>query len=186
VTDSKIVSRLMVYAPELLAATTRVRARCIAATALGCDVLHAFDIQAEPFPVVVELANRAFLAAQARGADEVTAIARGGHVMLVGDSGPDGWGGHLMIRLPRYHALIDLDFQQFDRPRQQIEAPPAELFPWPDGTTSRAFTGAHGARLSIASTGDRTFERSPDWWDVARRAPIVAAVCRAIRKNRLG
>lgn len=186
-TATKVLERLMLYAPPILAATTRTRARCIAATALGCDVLHAFDIQAEPYPVIVSLANAAYVAAEKRGADPVTAIARGGHLMIVGDEGrePNAWPGHLVIRLPQWRALIDLDFQQFGRPKQNIHVDAAEVLPWPAGTTSRRFRGPDGAELVITASEDDRWQRSPDWCDEARRAPMVAALCRAIRKNRL-
>ena len=184
-TGSKVIGRLMEFAPAILAAGTRVPARCIAATAVGCDVLRAFDIEAEPYPVLVEVANAAFVAAQARGADPVTAIARGGHILVIGEHIPGGWPGHLVIHLPAHGVLVDLDFQQFRRASQSIAAAPAEMLPWPSGTTSRAFVNPDGARLAIEATNDRTYERSPDWSDLNRRRPLVQELIRAIRKNRL-
>jgi hypothetical protein len=185
-TETKVIERLIKFGPPILAAGTRVPARCIAATALGCAVLRAFDIQAEPYPVVIEIVNRAFVQAHARGADDVTAVARGGHVLTISrEPVPGGWCGHLMIHLPTRAVLIDLDFQQFRRLEQDIAAAPAEVFPWPAGTSSRAYTNAHGARLAIEATADRTFERSPDWYDANRRRPLAEMLTRAIRKNRL-
>jgi hypothetical protein len=185
-TDSKVIERMREFAPPILAAYTRVHARCIAATAVGCDALCAFDIEAEPYPVAIEIANRAFLDAKARGADPVTAVARGGHILVMNhEPVPGGWPGHLMIQLPAHGLLLDLDFRQFGRPAQRIAAAPAEVFPWPAGTTARSFEIPDGARLAIQATGDRTFERSPDWYDRNRRGPMVAELIRAIRKNRL-
>jgi len=186
-TESKVIDRLREFAPAIIAAGTRVPNRCIAATAVGCGVLEAFDIDARPFPVLVEIANRAFVEARARGADDVTAIARGGHVMTISRVPVlNGWCGHLMIHVPAHALLMDLDFQQFRRLEQQIAAAPAELFPWPAGTTSRAYTNGDGARIAIEATADRLWERSPDWSDLTRRRPMVTELIRAIRKNRLG
>jgi hypothetical protein len=187
VTETKVIERLRAFAPAIIAAGTRVPNRCIAATAVGCGVLEAFEIEARPFPVLVEIANRAFVEARARGADDVTAIARGGHLMLISrEPVLNGWCGHLMIHVPTHGLLIDLDFQQFRRLEQDIAAAPAELFPWPAGTTSRAYTNLDGARMAIQATDDRTWEGSPDWSDLNRRRPMVTALIRAIRKNRLG
>ena len=186
-TESKVIERLREFAPAIIAAGTRVPNRCIAATAVGCSVLEAFEIEARPFPVLVEIANRAFVEARARGADDVTAVARGGHIMLISpEPVANGWCGHLMIHVPTHALLIDLDFQQFRRLEQQIAAAPAELFPWPAGTTSRAYTNPDGARMAIQATDDRTWEGSPDWSDRNRRRPMVTELIRAIRKNRLG
>ncbi len=186
VTETKAIDRLMAFAPAIIAAGTRVPNRCIAATAVGCGVLEAFDIEARPFPVLVEIANRAFIEARARGADDVTAIARGGHILVINrEPVPNGWCGHLMIHLPAHALLMDLDFQQFRREAQQIAAAPAELFPWPAGTTARTYTNRDGARIVIQATDDRTFEASPDWRDLNRRRPMVGELVRAIRKNRL-
>lgn len=185
-TSSKVIDRIREFGPPIIAAYTRVHARCIAATAMGCDVLRAFDIRAEPYPVAIEIANRAFVEAKARGADPVTAIARGGHVLVMNpDPVPNGWPGHLMIHLPTMGLLLDLDFRQFRRVQQDIAAAPAELFPWPAGTTARTFENPDGARLVIQATDDRSFERSPDWTDTGRRRQAVAELARAIRKNRL-
>ena len=59
------------------------------------------------------------------------------------------------------------------------------MLPWPRGTTSRAFVNPDGARLMLEATADRTYEQSPDWTDLERRRPLVRAIVRAIRKNRL-
>lgn len=186
-TESKVIERLMAFAPAMIAASTREPRRCIAATAIGCAVLEAFDVKARPFPVLIEIANRAFVEAKARGADEVTAVARGGHVMVISrEPVPNGWCGHLMIHLPAHALLMDLDFQQFRRQEQEIAAAPAELFPWPIGTTSRVYTNPDGARLAIQATADRTWQASPDWTKADRRESTVRELVRAIRKNRAG
>jgi hypothetical protein len=186
-TETKVIERLMTFAPAIIEAGTRVPNRCIAATAIGCAVLEAFGVKARPFPVLVEIANRAFVEAKARGADEVTAVARGGHVLMISrEPVPNGWCGHLVIHLPAHALLMDLDFQQFRREAQQIAAAPAELFPWPIGTTSRAYTNPDGARMAIQATADRTWEASPDWSNPGRHEAMVCELVRAIRKNRAG
>jgi hypothetical protein len=186
VTDSKVLNRLMDFAPRIIAAYSSAPTRCIGATAVGCEVLQHFGIVAAPFPVLVEVVNAAWVAAQRRGADPVTAIARGGHVLLINpDPGAAGWSGHLMIHVPSQHTLIDLDFQQFGRPHERIDAAPAEVFAWPSGTTTRTFQDATGARITIQATTDDTYTRARDWYDVDRRAPMRAAIIRAITKNRL-
>lgn len=186
-TETKVIDRLIDFGPPIIEANTKTHARCIAATSIGCAVLREFGVDARPLPVLVEVANRAFVAAKARGADDVTAVARGGHVLVINPEPAAGeWGGHLMIHLPAHALLLDLDFRQFRREAQRIDAAPAELFMWPAGTTERAFTNPDGARLAIRATADRTFERSPDWTDANRRRLIVRELVRAIRKNRLG
>jgi len=185
-TDSKILNRLIDFAPVIIHQHAAVRARCIAATAVGLDVLHVFGIMADPFPVLVELHNAAFVAARRRGADVVTAVARGGHILVTSpESTADGWPGHLMIHVPRHQTLIDLDFQQFRRPHEHIKADAAEVLHWPTGTTSRTFQDPTGAQLIVEATTDHTYRAARDWYDVDRRAPIVTAVVRAILKNRI-
>lgn len=188
-TPGKVIERLVLFAPPVIAAYATERSRCVMATAIGVDVLHAFGIDAEPYPVRVEVRNGAFVAAQRRGADVVTAIARGGHLLLTDDrpTDPDSryWAGHLMIHVPAQAALLDLDFQQFGRPQHGIAACDAELFAWPTGTTAREFAGPNGARLTIEATDDRGFEVGGDWADRSRRVLLVDAVTRAIRKNRV-
>ena len=188
-TPSKVIERLALFAPPVIAAYATERARCVIATAVGVDVLHAFGVDAEPYPVRVEVRNGAFEAARRRGADPVTAIARGGHLLVTDDRPLDPasrfWAGHLMIHLPAQAGLLDLDFQQFARPQHAIAASDAEWFAWPTGTHGREFAGPSGARLVIEATGDRGFEVGGDWADPRRRAPLVDAVTRAIRKNRV-
>ena len=188
-TSGKVIERLAQFAPPVIAAYATERARCVMATAVGVDVLHAFGVDAAPYPVRVELRNGAFEAARRRGADPVTAIARGGHLLVTDDRPLDPaskfWAGHLMIHLPAQACLLDLDFQQFARPQYGIAAHEAECFAWPSGTNGREFAGPHGARIVIEATGDRGFEIGGDWADPSRRAPLVDAVTRAIRKNRI-
>ena len=91
-----------------------------------------------------------------------------------------------MIHLLQLQVLIDLDFQQFGRPREGITADPAEVLPWPTGTTTRQYLNPiNRSRLTIAATDDYTFRAARDWYDIERRRPAVAAVIRAITKNRL-
>jgi hypothetical protein len=185
VTRAKTLERLIRYAPPILERAAKTRARCILATAVGLDVLRAFDIPAAPLAVHVVLANRAYLRALDRGASIAGAIVCGGHVLETAppdytDRDANMWAGHLVICT--HGALVDLDLQQMQRPQHGLELPAAAQFPWRDGLRAREFPIA-GAVIRYEVLDDRTYEQSGDWYLPHRRAPIVGDVCRAIRKG---
>jgi hypothetical protein len=186
-TPGKAVSRLLEFGPPVIAGYARHPARCIFATAVAIDVLKAFDVDAGPFPVRVTLANRRYLEAKARGADDAVAIACGGHLMVQASVSSRGeWAGHLVAHLPAQRVLLDLDLRQFNRPQHGIHVPASSVFPWPPGTRAQKYRARDGESLiHIERLDDETFRASGDWLVRARREPIVAAIARAIRANKL-
>jgi hypothetical protein len=189
-TPRKILGRLCSFAPPIIAADPAVQqhARCVLACAIGGDVLSAFDIPWVPLPVHATLANAAYIAALARGAEPAVAVARGGHYMTTRDApaGPREWAGHLVLWVPSLHVIADLDLRQFERPARGIRPPrPADVFPWRPEARGLEYTLPGGEVLRYDCTEDRRFEASPDWCRRERRAPLVAAVCRAVRAGHL-
>jgi len=185
-TVSKVLERLLAFAPPLIAASVRVPARCVFATAVGIDVLRRFGIDAHPQAVILRIASARYVAAVQRGATPVVAVARGGHLMEIAPSDrvrEGHWGGHLVIALP--HALLDLDHQQFSRPTVGLQLPPATLIPWPPDARAQVFQ-YNGHALRIALTEDETFRQAPDWIRVAARQPVVDRVVHAVRRGALG
>jgi hypothetical protein len=183
----KVIDRLVTFGPAIIAEDPAVvcLSRCVLATAIGGDILDAFGIAWAPVPVHVTIANAAYLAAIDRGADPAVAIARGGHVMTTRNApeGPVNWAGHLILGVPAQGVIVDLDLRQFTRPERTIDLPAAGLFPWPAGARFREFTSPEGIVLRYECTNDRRFEAAPDWTRRARRARLVAAICRAIRSG---
>ena len=184
-TQSKVLDRLVRYAPPILARAAAARHRCILATAVGLDVLAVFDVPAAPLAVLVDLVNQRYLDARAAGFSAASAIATGGHVITTAppeytDVPGNAWAGHLVICT--HGGLIDLDLQQFRRPAFGLELPAAAQFAWRDGLRAREFE-VPGGRLRYEVVDDRSYEQSKDWYLPHRRAPIVGDVCRAIRKG---
>ena len=189
-TRSKVIDRLVTFGPPVIARWARTRARCILATAIGLDVLAAFEIAAEPWPVALTLANGIYLARIAAGEHPAMAVTRGGHVMQTADQEEydrrlGQWSGHLVIHVPAAEALIDLDLQQLARPERGIVLPAAVVLAWPAGTRRREYALPGGGQLAVLATGDRTFTGGRDWTDAAKRAPLVEQVVRAIRAGHL-
>jgi hypothetical protein len=188
-TTTKILDRLIRFAPPLLDANCKPGVgRCILATAVGLDVLRAFDIAAEPRAVHMKLANAQYIAARLRGADPVTAVARGGHLMAPNEGlrSATSWGGHLVIELPTVGKLLDLDHGQFRRPAHGILVEDADLFDWPANTREREFVGVNRARLVITVVEDDYYQLSKDWTEPSRWRPLATTLVRAVRAGRLG
>jgi len=185
----KVLARLATFAPPIIAADPAVtqHARCVLACAVGGDVLSAFAIPWVALPVHVALANAAYVAALGRGAEPAVAVARGGHYMTTRDAptGPQEWGGHLVLWMPTLRLIADLDLRQFARPAKGIRPQAAEIFPWAPGARALECTLPGGVYLRYDCTDDRRFEAAPDWCRRERRAPLVAAVCRAVRAGHL-
>jgi hypothetical protein len=190
-TRAKVVGRLIAFTPPVLDACCQPIGRCILATAVGIEVLRAFDIDAAPLSVNVTLANAQYRQVLGRGGDAATAVARGGHLMLSANAAggavqANEWGGHLVIAVPSQSVLLDLDSRQFNRPRERIIVPPASIFAWPAGTRQREYREAGGVHLVIETVEDDRYLRSPDWTDPGRRLPLARRLVHAIRAGRLG
>lgn len=185
-TSGKILERLITFGPELIEDYTITPSRCVLATAVGIEVLRAFAIDAHPLPVNVSIVNDRYVRLIGRGMSATTALAQGGHVMVTAGeqvTNPKEWGAHVVIHLPALRYVLDLDLRQFRRPRYGLEPPPADVFPWPRGRCAGEFK-IPGGLLCYEVIADRGFERGRDWWDSARREPLVRALVRAVRRGR--
>jgi len=129
---SKVIDRLVAFAPPVLAAATRMPEHCVLATMTACDVLAAFDIPAEPCSVRVTIANRRYIEGLTRGLAPASIVATGGHLI---DTGADGqtlvtdrgrmWHGHLVAWLPGPRLIVDLVVGAWTRPAKAIRFPAA-------------------------------------------------------------
>ena len=198
-TTSKVIRRLMAALPAVFAqreADGRMkRSRCILATAVGIDVLRAFDIKAVPMSVQLDVLNPAWVTwvNEGKPGGQPTLMARGGYALSAGYPAgagfttaltePAGWDGHLMVYLPAQAALLDLDAQQLNRPAHGIQIPVALMLKTA-GDISEFDTPGGGRMFVKAKPADQSFERAPDWWDRSRRWDLVQDITRAIRKSK--
>jgi hypothetical protein len=199
-TKGKVIERLLHWAPQLFAAMPLVRARCILTTRVAIDVLARFGIVAEPRPVICQVSNQAYEEWKCFCADHPDATAAGAPpsawAVIAGlppegrELGPKDWAGHLVAFVPARSLLIDLDFQQFARPRLGAPVPPAFAEVWPADrpSTGRILAPAPGqpalfVRYERNDEND-AFLAAPDWnsdRDYVRAA--TDAIERAIRKG---
>jgi hypothetical protein len=162
----------------------------VLATAIGISTLNRFGIDAEALPVGVRLLNPAAVKlvdeGSPGGVDE--GLRRGAYMLTNLDPAPlrqnipgRVWSRHLVMLVPSRECVIDLDFQQLNRPEQDIVVPPAIMLSWPAGHADCCWTTTTGARLYFkAEPHNRTYQQATDW----RVFPdIVACVERAIRKG---
>jgi len=199
-TPGKVIARLLHWAPQLFAAMPLVSSRCILTTRVGIDVLERFGIAAEPRPVICQVSNQEYENWQCFLADHpeasVAGAPPGAWAVIAGlpaegrPLGPKDWAGHLVTFVPSRSLLVDLDFQQFGRPRLGAPVPPALAEVWPADrpATGRILPGAPGTQALFVryerNDANDAFRAAPDWnsdRDYVRAA--TDAVERAIRKG---
>jgi hypothetical protein len=186
-TPTKVLSRLVVFAPPILARFTKMPQHCVLATAVACDVLRECGMSAEPLSVRAIVANRRFVEGHREGLAAATIVATGGHIL---DTRTDGtvtnkmWNGHLVAWIRDRACLVDLTLGAFNRPRQAIALPPAYVFAFhPPSTDCEFRNGVHVEY--VAKPDDRTWIESADYRRVERRRELVALVARAVRCGHL-
>jgi hypothetical protein len=194
---SKILARLVHYAPSALRLRAKPGPRCVLATRIGIDVLARFGLAAAPLQVIVEVANAAYVEWVTDGAPGGDDQQRARGVWLVSNDpvkrrrhgelprqGPlvtAPWDGHLAIDTCGH--LVDLDAQQFARPTRGICPPPALALPW-DGHATGCDLPQGGALFYQPWPIDfpiEDYRDAPDWRCDIR--DIVDALTRAIRKG---
>ncbi len=203
-TTTKILTRLVYYAPPVLHERANPGGRCVLATRLGIDVLARFGLHAEPHVVVAEIANAAYIQwiedgapggdqeQLARGAwlvsnDPAKRRPHGGHELPAQVPPPKApWDGHLVlvVRDRQRDLLVDLDVQQFARPTRGIVPPPALVLPWNGDLTGSEFRQGGGACAYRPWPADQPiadFRTAPDWQRDLR--DIVDPLVRAVRKG---
>jgi hypothetical protein len=153
------------------AGTPPNRGACILMTAIGCEVLARFNIRAAPFSVHVLACNAAYLHWEELGRpglpppDACWVDTR--TLAPSSDRIQDGFAGHLLVHLPDYDCLLDLDLRQFARPAHQLRLPGAAIFEWPKGLTFKSQPFAGGAEVWISATPELTPKVGPELLDVA-------------------
>lgn len=166
---------------------------CIAATATALEVFRYFGIPAVAAPLSVQVQNPAlvsYLVANDEPVlDSAKAIAAvGGHTIGVAASDErtaGGWDGHLAALLTDTNVLVDLSFDQFNRPERGIRLDP-HVMPLPaefwDGGWVMGIM--NGCRVFYQHAPHATgFRQAPDW----RKLPPayrrgVGVLIRAIKR----
>lgn len=196
-TTTKLLARLAAVAPAIIAANAKPGARCVFATRIGVDVLAAFGKSATPIPVLVDVANRAYFAwATAGGPGGPDEFRRRGCWVLSNDYPPadvpiagqpseavpipvaSQWRGHLVFVVGG--TLVDLDAQQFARPRHGMTPPPAIVAPWDGGVAGIEFPWGGVRYRPWPADRPLTDYRTAGDWTGGPWVDIVAAVVRAI------
>lgn len=164
------------------------RGRCIASTRIGIEVLKAFGVEAIPVPVNTRLANEPYLLALDNRITWAQAHKRGAWLIEVDVGSPQddlSWPGHLVIGLPQFNGLIDLDLVQFDRPLKNLHVPEAVSFEvdklWWNGKRLTFYALEGGGRLFLEKLVTYPpFEVSPDWYDYPRWWRSVRKIVKAM------
>jgi hypothetical protein len=196
---TKILQRLIIDGRQHLNAVVREPA-CILCTAIGCDVLKTFGIDARPLSVQVDVVNQAWLTwtDDGRPGGPTGGLARGAWAITCGGEDTDpthfsptllpvepgkAWDGHLVIQVEE--GIIDLDLLAFSRPTKNLVLPAAALF---------AFDAAAGQGQAFQIDGhliryqpkpaDRSWEATRDWRSITKRQATVDRIVRLIRKGR--
>jgi hypothetical protein len=163
---------------------------CIAATRILLDVFGRLNVPAAPLPVLCSVANAVMVREKGcwgltdwisdEEADRLDRL--GAYQMLLGvsprDEQPGKWAGHLVC-LAYGVVMIDLSLPQINRPAKGIEVIPLMLEVDPDWTTSAdgALFKVGKCTVAYAPYPDAPrWEGSRDWWDRARRKPVVDAI----------
>lgn len=202
-TSTKLKARLLEFGPQVLAANVdpQMHARCIRATRLGVDTLARFGVIALPWPVICDVGNAILMQWLAEGSPggDAEQQRRGGWLLsndpkYTGpalpsqvDYGPGpGMPVHLVVRVPEWGCIIDLDMRQFNRPAKAIQLPAAAALPWAGDSAEGTFRSS-GTAIRYRPWPDPTwkgYEGSISWagtWI----DPAVATLERLIRKGRL-
>ena len=167
---------------------------CIAATAILNEVLDYFRLTARPLSVIATVFNPVMSERLAQEGMPTLEEAerdwfpKGCYSLAVGsgDPEPGKWPGHLVTVLGG-QVLIDLTLDQADRPQHDILLPMPILAPCdPDFLAGQARVAGIVAGCRVvyeARPGDRSFERSNDWKSRKRRAAVVGAAIRQLKKE---
>jgi len=167
---------------------------CIAATAILNEVLDYFQLTASPLSVIATIFNPVMSERIAQEGmptleeAERDWFTKGCYSLAVGagDAQPGKWPGHLVTVLGG-RVLIDLTLDQANRPQHGIVLPMQILAPCdPDFLAGQARVAGSvgGCRVVYeARPGDRSFERSNDWRSRKRRADVVGAAIRLLKKE---
>lgn len=194
-TRTKILRRVVQYAPRIISQWARYNGRCVLATRVGYDVLRACGIEAEPIAVIIDVANAPYFAWAAHGGtrDEFRAS---GCWLISNDPvtpmdelppqvprPPRGTNQHLVLHVPAVAALVDLDLRQMARPQHQILPPDAIMLPWDGAETGQAWGwGAVRYRPWPADVVAPDWRAVKDWR--GPHAGVTDALIRAVRKGR--
>jgi len=167
---------------------------CIAATAILNEVLDYFKLTARPLSVIATVFNPVMSERIAQEGmptleeAERDWFTKGCYSLAVGagDAQPGKWPGHLVTVLGG-RVLIDLTLDQANRPQHGIVLPMQILAPCdPDFLAGQAWVAGIVSGCWVvyqARPGDRSFERSNDWKSRKRRAAVVGAAIRLLKKE---
>jgi hypothetical protein len=192
VKDESVFARLIDIAPAEIATVAHLPERCVLATAIGCQVLAYFGIEARPRPVTAAICNAAFITWWESGrAGGVEAAQAAGAWSLLPDAqaserAADGrrrWNGHLVIDVPSAHALIDLDLRQFRRPAKAIELPDAALFQYEEGIAAGTFESSKGCRIIFGPLDDDRWRQTLDWRRGSRDRHVIGRIIRKMKSG---
>lgn len=147
---------------------------CIASTKIVIGLAQALGLSAEPRSIVGEVFNPVmgqWLVANERpwSRDEQIALAAaGGRCLVVGyDDHPDAekddgrWNGHL-VAVVEDRVLVDLTFDQFNRPAKGIPVDGPLFAPWRPGLGTARIRD-DGVLLRFMPGGSNEYETAPDW-----------------------
>jgi hypothetical protein len=173
------------------------QARCVLATAVGVAVLREFRVEARPLSVCVDVWNAAFAewvnAGYPGGEDGYRTS--GAWWLRTAEERQDiddarrlrpaprkPWNGHLVVEVPQYQLILDLDAQQLGRPERNMPMPPAAAFAWRGSAGEYTLPGPVYVRYE-EWPDNVGWMAAKDWCDPTVRAPFVRALVALIGKG---
>jgi len=182
-----LTEALVTEAPAIIARAVTTRNRCVFATGVGIQVLRYFGVDGVPYLVNAGAMNQEW-ADWERAGREGDPVALGAYAVVVSDEaqGP-GLSGHLVIHVPAWETLLDLDLQQFRREHKGIRPPDAAAFEFRMGRGVYQYSLPDGGVLLFRPADQDLWARSartaPDWKRLLRgeyRA-VVGELIRAVK-----
>ena len=184
-----LTEALVQEAPAIIARHVTVRNRCVFATGVGIQALRYFGVHGEPYLVNAGAMNRQWAEWEVGGRDG-DPVKLGASAVVVSDEaqGP-GLSGHLVIHVPTWEALVDLDLQQFRREHKGILTPDAAAFEFKQGRGVYQYALPEGGVLLFRTADQGLWTQqartAPDWKRLLRGEyrDLVGQVIRAVKRH---
>lgn len=172
--------------------------RCIASTNVGIRVCRYFGLKAEPVAVRTLVGNKQFADWRARASMEELAAMTTEEAEALGiwlveiDTDPErgnGYPGHLVVGLRELGGILDLNTDQFNRPKKGIDIGDGCFYEVHDGfyddpEQAAAFDGPNGELIAYGVHPDPPdWRHAPDWRRERPNREVAGKIIRRVREE---